>query len=205
MMANHASLILSNSDFPKGASLAPGPIAWDVETSGLDWATDRLATCQIADSVGQVFVVRITSEVPLRLAELLSDPAEQKVFHHAMFDLRFLYAAWRVRPRNIVCTKIASKILSPINPDHSLKTLVKQHLGVEIEKKLSLSNWFSSELTPEQLSYAADDVVHLIPLYETLMCQLANIGRSDLALRCYDHIPTRVELDVGQFGDVYVY
>ena len=72
-------------------------VAWDVETSGLDWRQDRLGTCQMfADEVG-VVVVSLAEAVPGRLAELLENPAVEKVFHHAPFDLRFMSHEWGAR------------------------------------------------------------------------------------------------------------
>lgn len=46
-------------------------VAWDVETSGLDWRRDRLATCQVfAEQIG-VVVVSLDEKPPLRLQALL--------------------------------------------------------------------------------------------------------------------------------------
>src|SRR4051794_39086238 len=64
-------------------------VAWDIETTGLDWRTERIGTCQLfAPEVG-VVIVQANDEVPDRLRQLLADPAILKVLHHAPFDLRF--------------------------------------------------------------------------------------------------------------------
>jgi ribonuclease D len=69
-------------------------IGWDIETSGLDWRSDRIGTCQIfAEDLGAA-VVSLSGEMPVRLAGLLENAGVVKVFHHAPFDLRFMVHAW---------------------------------------------------------------------------------------------------------------
>jgi ribonuclease D len=111
-------------------------VAWDVETSGLDWRRDRLATCQVfAEPIG-VVVVSLDEKPPLRVKALLEDPAVEKVFHHAPFDLRFMVHAWEAQPMSIRCTKVASKLLDPRAPNevHSLQQLCLRYLGVRLDK-----------------------------------------------------------------------
>ena len=84
-------------------------VAWDVETTGLDWRRERLATCQLFAEDTGVVIISLDDRKPDRLATLLEDPAVEKVFHHAPFDLRFMIHAWQVRPAFIRCTKVASK------------------------------------------------------------------------------------------------
>src|ERR1022692_4956498 len=96
-------------------------VAWDTETSGLDPRSDRLASVQLhAAEIGTV-VIQLGEDVPWRLRSLLEHRALLKVFHHAMFDLRFMVAHWQATPRNVACTKVASKLLSPRQdaPNHS--------------------------------------------------------------------------------------
>src|SRR2546426_7683042 len=102
---------------------ASGMVAWDIETSGLDWRIDRIGTCQVYSPNLPVAIVKIRDKIPARLGSVLEDHAVRKVFHHAMFDLRFMTHYWGTAPRNIACTKIASKLLDPDGKnDHSLKS-----------------------------------------------------------------------------------
>ncbi len=129
-------------------------VAWDIETSGLEWSTDRIGTCQLhADGVGTV-IVKSDGSAPDLLASLLGDPGVIKVFHHAPFDLRFMSSQWKVAPASVVCTKIASKLLCPHVPSeaHSLQNLLRVRLDVEISKAERTSNWLAPDLTPEQLT-----------------------------------------------------
>ena len=92
-------------------------IAWDIETTGLDWRRERIGTCQLfAEAVGAV-VVSVGKDRPSALARLIEDSTVEKVFHHAPFDLRFMVSAWQVLPAAIRDTKVASKILDPAAPN----------------------------------------------------------------------------------------
>jgi ribonuclease D len=191
------------------AGFASAPrIGWDVETTGLDWRRERLATCQLfAENIG-VVVISLDGGKPDRLAALLEDPAVEKVFHHAPFDLRFMTRAWKVRPVSIRCTKVASKLLEPEAPNeaHTLQQLVARHLGIALTKgRVRTSDWSVPELTPEQLRYAASDVVHLPALLDVLTGALHKAGLTRLYDDCCAFLPARAILDVGGYPDVFAY
>lgn len=182
-------------------------VAWDIETSGLSWEQDVIGSCQIHVPNSGTLIVRVDGAVPDRLASALGDPDVVKVFHHAMFDLRFMAYAWKVRPSSVACTKIASKLLRPRadNSENSLKYVLEHRLGVHIDKGQQVSDWLAPELSDEQVKYAAADVEHLLPLYRALRADMRVVGLSDLYDRCVAHLPTRVALEVGGFGDVFTY
>lgn len=183
-----------------------GVVAWDIETSGLDWRTERIATCQLYSPGGIVELVKVGARPPENLSSLLTDAAVTKIFHHAMFDLRFMHHNWRVTPSNIACTKIASKLLASRGEHaHNLKVLIERYLGVVLDKTEQRSDWLSARLTDGQLLYAASDVLYLISLLKTLEEALRQRDLLDLAKACYQHIPTRVRLDVLGYEDIYTY
>ena len=86
-----------------------------------------------------------------------------------------------------------------------LHTLTKHFLGVTLDKKEQTSDWSAVNYTPAQIDYALNDVRYLPALYETMRHVLASKNLLRLAERCFAHIPTRVELELGGFGDVYTY
>jgi ribonuclease D len=184
-------------------------VAWDVETSGLDWRTARIGTCQLyAESVGPVVVSVGSRSKPANLASLLGDATVPKVFHHAPFDLRFMMHEWDVTPASIRCTKVASKLISPHAPNeaHSLQSLASHYLGVVLEKgAVRTSDWTARRLTPEQLRYAAADVMYLPSLLRALEVALSQAGLADLYDGCCRFLPTRVALELGDYPDVFAY
>jgi ribonuclease D len=183
-------------------------IAWDIETTGLDWRRDRIGTCQLfSEAVGAV-VVTVSEHRPSALARLIEDSAVEKVFHHAPFDLRFMVSAWDVSPVAIRDTKVASKILDPAAPNetHSLQQLVSRYLGVSLPKgAVRVSDWSAPELTDEQIRYAASDVLHLLRLLDAMETVLRASGRAELYDSCCAFLPARVTLELGDFPDVFAY
>lgn len=211
MTARSGGVRVEQGDLPIGLAAAFGKadrIAWDVETTGLDWRYERLATCQLfAEGVG-VVVVRVGDGYPERLAGLLEDPAVEKVFHHAPFDLRFMVRGWDVQPASIRCTKVASKLLAPGAPNetHSLQDLVARNLGVSLTKgPVRTSDWTAGSLTPEQLEYAAGDVLYLLPLLDALRADLEQTHLACLYDDCCAFLPARVLLELGGYPDVFAY
>lgn len=180
-------------------------IAWDIETSGLDWRIDRIATCQLFVEPDEVYVVQVVPGAnPSSLGGLIENAQITKVFHHAMFDLRFMSNAWHLSPRNVMCTKVASKILDPAASSHSLKDLLARHLGVTIEKTETKSDWFA-RLTDAQLAYAATDVIYLSRLLRELHLRLDEAGKREILEASYQYLPHRVALDLLGAGDIFTY
>ncbi len=180
-------------------------VALDIETTGLDWRRDEIGTVQLQIE-NTTYVIRVNGRTPNHLKAVIEDARIRKVLHHAMFDLRFLARRWDVIPSNVVCTKIASKLAEPEAPrkEHSLAPLVKRYLGVSLDKAEQASEW-TSELSDSQIQYAADDVRYLVPLFQCLDERLRETGRDDLRDRCFAQLPTQVELEVGEFPDVFAY
>ena len=96
-------------------ALGASVLAWDIETTGLDWRTERIGTVQMQVE-DLTYVVRVNGRTPHRLKALMEDPSILKILHHAMFDLRFLAYHWDVTPAHVACTKIASKLVDPQVP-----------------------------------------------------------------------------------------
>lgn len=184
-----------------------GVVAWDIETSGLDWSADEIATCQIHVPELGTQIVQVQGQVPRRLRELLSADGVTKVFHHAAFDLRFMRHHWGVVSQNVACTKILSKIVRP-DVDaraHSLQPTLRELLHVEVDKTQQASDWRAPRLDAEQIEYAARDVEFLIPLRAHLMDLARLNGLADLVERTFAYLPTRIETDLRGCGDVFAY
>jgi ribonuclease D len=182
-----------------------GIIACDIETSGLQWRVDKVATCQFYIPDGPAAIVRIEENTPRYIVSLLSDQAVKKVFHHAMFDLRFMVYRWQFSPQNIACTKIASKLLDKHLEKYSLQILLDRYLQIQLDKTQQTSNWLLPNLTKAQKMYAIKDVLYLPALLEILEQELRQKGLLDLMYACFAHIPTRLQLEILGYEDVYLY
>ena len=173
-------------------------VAVDTETSGLDWRSNRLETCQIFTPATGAIVVQRPRSGAQNLSRVLEYQKNIKVFHFAPFDLRFL-AASGISARNVACTKAASKLLSPLEAQefHSLASLARQYLGVELEKgAVRTSDWGAAVLSKEQLEYAVDDVAHLLKLYGKLTSELHDHDLTELYRAICAYMPYDAALEV---------
>jgi ribonuclease D len=181
-------------------------LAVDTETMGLIPQRDRLCVVQLANAAGEVVLLRFSRGVrqaPL-LAKLLTDPGIEKIFHYARFDLAMLRYHLGIQVWPVFCTKIASKLARTYTSKHSLKDVVSELCGVELNKAAQSSDWGAVHaLSAEQLEYAANDVRYLIPVRHKLAQMLQREERWELAQRCFQHLPTLVELDLLGYGNVF--
>jgi ribonuclease D len=185
---------------------AADAIAVDTETMGLNPQRDRLCLIQLCDASGYVTAIRVARgqrEAP-HLKQLMEAPNIQKIFHFARFDVAQLRYHFGIATHPIFCTKIASKIARTYSGSHGLKNLVQELEGVELDKSAQSSDWGNAaNLTPEQLSYAANDVRYLISVRDKLITMLKREERWEITQKCFDCIPVFVELDLYQFKDIF--
>ena len=197
-----AMIKLHKHDLPPDLDLGP-VVAIDTETMGLDPRRDRLCLVQLSAGDGRAHCVQILppslggrgGDCP-NLKHLLARPDVTKLFHFARFDVAILRAALGVECAPIRCTKIAAKLVRTFTERHGLKDLCRELLGVEISKQQQTSDWGAPELTPEQLAYAASDVLHLHALWARLEALLVREGRLELAEACFRFLPARAQLDL---------
>ena len=194
------------NDLPLGA-LTGDVVAIDTETMGLNPLRDRLCVVQLSGGDGNAHVVHFPRPVydAPNLKALLADPAITKLFHFARFDVAALYHAFGVRCAPIWCTKLASKIVRTNTDRHGLKDLCRDLLQVDLSKQQQTSDWGAAELTPEQLSYAASDVLYLHRLQNVLNGLLDREGRRDLAEACFRFLPDRAMLDLKGWADTDIF
>jgi len=176
----------------------------DLETSGLAWEKDKIAICQLHSQNSGVAIVRISQSPPDLVCRIIASQEIRKIFHFAVFDLRFMRKNWLVESANVVCTKVASKIIDP-SGEHSLQGLLRLYLGINIDKSTRISNWFASELTEEQISYAAGDVMYLSDLYICLSNIVKIHGLGNLLDLSSGFIPVQVELDIMGISELFEY
>jgi len=197
---------LHRGDLPAGLSFGPS-VAIDTETLGLKPHRDRLCLVQLSAGDGTAHIVQLdgTDWAAPRLKALLTDPAVTKIFHYARFDVAVLERYLGVVTAPIYCTKIASKLARTYTDRHGLKDLCGELLGIELSKQQQSSDWAAAQLSPQQLAYAAADVLHLHKLRSTLDAMLARQGRMAFAQACFDFLATRAALDLAGFDDIDVF
>jgi ribonuclease D len=190
------------NDLPPGVDFGSA-VAIDTETLGLKPFRDRLCVVQLSAGDGNAHLVQFEKghyDAP-NLKALLTNPDVLKIFHFGRFDIAVLLHYLGVVTRPVYCTKIAAKLVRTFTDRHGLKDLCRELLGVEISKQQQTSDWGQTVLTPEQLSYAASDVLHLHALKGKLDALLSREGRTELAGACFAFLPSRAELDLKGWYD----
>jgi ribonuclease D len=193
---------LYKNDLPENVTFG-NIVAIDTEAMGLNPSRDRLCLIQLYDGEGDCHLVQFDGfdyNSP-NLQKILIDKSKIKIFHYARFDMAAIKHALGINLKNIYCTKIASKIARTYTNSHGLKDICKELLDVEISKKKQSSDWGNISLSKEQITYAANDVVHLHNIRIKLNEILEREKRFELANACFDFLPTRVELDLKGWVD----
>ena len=188
---------LHQGDLPEGLDLGP-VVAVDSETMGLNPFRDRLCLVQLSKGDGVCHLVQIARSggAAPRLAALLASPNVLKLLHFARFEVAMFKHHLGVLTRPVYCTKTASRLVRTYTDRHGLKDLVRELLGLEVSKAQQSSDWAAETLSPEQLEYAASDVLYLHRLRDVLAGRLAREGRTKEADACFRFLPTRAKLDL---------
>lgn len=185
-------------DLPDLSNYDVDAVAIDTETLGLKPHRDRLCVVQLSPGDGTADIVQIAAgqtSAP-NLAALLGNPKIVKLFHYARFDIAVLYHAFGVMAGPIFCTKIASRLTRTYTDRHGLKDLCQELLSVTLSKAQQSSDWGAEKLSPEQLEYAASDVLYLHRLRDVLCERLDRENRMAVAEDCFRFLPARAKLDL---------
>ena len=192
---------LHKIDLPENLDLG-NIVAVDAEFMGLNVKRDPLCLIQVSSGNSDAHIVqfdRKTYNAP-NLVKLLTNKNITKIFHFGRADLSHIKHYLKVNVENILDTKIASKLARSYSDNHSLKTLIKEFINIDISKQFQSSD-FGGELTEKQLQYCANDVIYLHKIHSKLNQILAREKRLDLYNSCLRFLKTRVDLDLASFKD----
>ncbi|MEM8822816.1 MAG: ribonuclease D [Pseudomonadota bacterium] len=197
MTIAQSNITLHKGDLPSGLSFPDG-VAIDCETMGLNPHRDRLCLVQLSSGDGRAHLVQIAkgqTSAP-NLEALIGDQTILKLFHFGRFDIAALFHTFGTLAQPVWCSKIASRLVRTYTDRHGLKALLSELLNEDISKLQQTSDWGAETLTPEQMAYAASDVLYLHRLKIELDARLAREDRTDIAQACFDFLPSRAKLDL---------
>ena len=192
---------LHKNDLPDDLELG-NIIAVDGEFMGLNVRRDPLCLVQISSGNSDAHIVqfdRKNYDAP-NLSKLLNNEKITKIFHYGRADIAHIKFYLKTETNNILDTKIASKLARSYSDNHSLKTLIKEFINVDISKQFQSSD-FGGNLSPAQLKYCANDVIYLHKIHHELNKILERENRINLYKDCLKFMKTRVELDLALFKD----
>ena len=200
------SIVVHKGDLPDNIEFGTS-VAVDTETLGLNPKRDRLCLVQLSSGDGTAHIVQLKKDeydAP-NLKKLMADQNVTKIFHFARFDVAVMKEYLGIDCTPVYCTKIASRLCRTYTDRHGLKDICRELLGVQLDKHQQSSNWAAEDLSQEQLSYAASDVLYLHKLKEKCDAMLADVGRAELAQQCFDFLPTRAALDLKGWNDFDIF
>ncbi len=162
---------------------AAGRVALDTEFMGEGRYRTLLCLIQLAIPDGEDGSERIEIVDPLAedldgapLASILEDPDVQIVVHAGRQDIALMRRRFGAEVRNVFDTQVAAGFAG-MGAQSSYESLLAETLGVRLAKSASFTRWDARPLSPEQLAYAREDVVHLLELAAELERRLDELGR----------------------------
>jgi ribonuclease D len=154
-----ADWIALDTEFLREKTYYPKLCLLQIATTGVVACIDPIALDDLSPILDVIFDTRIT-----------------KVMHAARQDLEILYNIQGSVPVPVFDTQIAALLLG--YPDQiGYGNLVKETLGVSLEKKHTRADWSLRPLSKDQVQYAADDVVYLVSVYQQLLEKLNGLQR----------------------------
>ena len=192
---------LHKYDLPDDIKLG-NVIAVDGEFMGLNVRRDPLCLVQISTGNSDAHIIQLDRSkynAP-NLVKVLADNSVTKIFHYGRADIAHIKYYLKTETNNILDTKIASKLARSYSDSHSLKTLIKEFINVDISKQFQSSD-FGGELTPAQLKYCANDVIYLHKIHDELITILKREDRLELYKKSLNFLNLRVDLDLASFNE----
>ena len=192
---------LHKNDLPDDLNLG-NVIAVDGEFKGLNIRRDPLCLVQVSSGNSDAHIIQLdrSNYNAPNLVKILKDEKITKIFHYGRADLAHIKYYLKTETNNILDTKIASKLSRSYSDNHSLKTLIKEFINIDISKQFQSSD-FGGELSQAQLKYCANDVIYLHKIHEELNKILVREKRVELYKNCLKFLKTRVDLDLALFKD----
>ena len=192
---------LHKNDLPDDLNLG-NLLAIDCEFMGLNVSRDPLCLIQISTGNSDAHIIQLdrSNYNAPNLVKILSDSKIVKIFHYGRADIAHIKYYLKTETNNILDTKIASKLARSYSDNHSLKTLIKEFLNIDISKQFQNSD-FGGELSQAQLKYCANDVIYLHQIHKELTKILIREKRNELYKECLKFLKTRVDLDLSLFKE----
>ena len=192
---------LYKKDLPDDLDLG-NVIAVDGEFMGLNVRRDPLCLIQLSSGKNDAHIIQLDRsnyEAP-NLVKILENDSIAKIFHFGRADIAHIKYYLKTQTNNILDTKIASKLARSYSDNHSLKTLIKEFINIDISKQFQNSD-FGGELSVAQQKYCANDVIYLHKIHNELEKILVREKRVELYQECLKFLKTRVDLDLALFKD----
>lgn len=153
--------------------------AVDTEANSLHAYREQVCLLQFSTPENDYILDPLTLPDLSALVPVFSNPAIEKVFHAAEYDLIGLKRDFGIEARSIFDTMQAARLLGYRRV--GLDAMLAARFGLRVDKRYQKANWARRPLPPEWLDYARLDTHYLLPLREALYTELKACGREALA------------------------
>jgi ribonuclease D len=154
---------------------ASSQVAIDTESNSLHAYRERVCLIQLSTRRDDFLVDPFAVQDLSPLAPLLSDPAVEKVFHAAEYDLACLRRDFGFEVVHLFDTRVAARMLGRTRT--GLGDLLQDSFAVHVDKRHQRADWGKRPLAPMLLEYARLDTHYLLPLTDLLVEELRRAGR----------------------------
>lgn len=151
-------------------------IALDTEFIRTDTYYPKLALIQLSDGHDCWLIDVLAIDQFSALKQLIESPNNSIILHACGEDLEVLDHCLNIQPTGIFDTQIAAGMVN-IGYSMGYARLVKELLGIELDKQETRSNWLARPLTQRQIEYATLDVIYLHKIHSMLVKLLDEQGR----------------------------
>jgi len=151
----------------------------DTESNSLFAYQEQVCLIQFSTAQTDYLVDPLILKDLSPLGSIFSDPAIEKIFHAAEYDLVCLKRDFNFTFTNLFDTMLAARILG--RTGLGLGTMLLEEFGVEVDKRYQRADWARRPISPAMMNYARMDTHYLIALRNILRGQLVDAGRMDLA------------------------
>ncbi|MCA2015506.1 ribonuclease D [Vibrio tritonius] len=170
-------IITTNSELERicAAARETDVVMLDTEFVRVRTYYPQLGLIQLYDGENASLIdpLAITDMTPF--VALLKDTAVLKVLHACGEDIEVFFNEFGCVPTPMVDTQIMAAFLG-YGLSTGFAALVKEFVGVELDKSESRTDWLARPLTAKQLDYAAADVFYLMPIYDALRTKVEQAG-----------------------------
>lgn len=150
-------------------------IGVDLEADSMFHYQERVCLIQISTPSQDFILDPLALDDLSSLAPIFSDTRIRKVFHGADYDIRSLYRDFKIEVNNLFDTQIAASFIGLT--EIGLAALLKNILGIDLDKKYQKRDWSKRPLPPAMLAYAIHDSCHLLKLSQILERELRDKKR----------------------------
>ena len=158
-------------------------LALDTEFVGEDSFVPKLELIQIATETTAAVIdfPAVSSDGDLdELWKIVCNPAIEKIVHAGRQDLDLFAVHAGQIPKPFFDTQIAAAMVG-FGSQVAYANLVQRVHGKKLEKAHTFTNWSARPLSPDQLTYALDDVTFLLAIHDHLHTRLSKLGRLEWA------------------------